>query len=109
MGHADSLFATYAREATFCLGREDCALPRERDGRWPALAYFGDHLQFPPVPNKNELFAPLGNTSQEHRVGSSIFRNVKYVFLIAANDAIQRSGSYTHPPHHAHSGRPTIF
>ena len=37
-------------QAPFRLRREDYALPRERYGRIPFLAYFGDHLQFPPVP-----------------------------------------------------------
>ena len=80
MNHAGSLLTTYAREATNRLRREDYALPRERHGRLAVLGYCGDHLQFPPVPNNKSLFAPLENTSQEHRVGTSIFQNVKYVF-----------------------------
>ena len=44
MNHAASLLATYARESHFCLRREDYALPCERYGRMPVLAYFGDHL-----------------------------------------------------------------
>ena len=52
MNHAASLLATYAREAKFRLRREDYALPRERYGRMAALAYFGDHLQLPPIPKK---------------------------------------------------------
>ena len=40
----------------------------------------GDHLQLPPMPKKNSLFAPLEHTSQEHRVGAPIFRNAHYVF-----------------------------
>jgi hypothetical protein len=42
----------------------------------------GDHLQLPPVPKKNSLFAPLERTSQEHRVGAGIFRNAHYVFQL---------------------------
>ena len=50
----------------------------------------GDHLQLPPVPKKNSLLAPLGRTSQEHRVGAAIFRNAHYVFQpeVSAGDAL---------------------
>jgi len=80
MNHAASLLATYAREAKFRLRREDYSLPRERYGRVPMLAYFGDHLQLPPVPKANSMLAPLEGTSQEHRVGAAIFRQAHYVF-----------------------------
>ena len=80
MNHAASLLATYAREMKYRLRRENYALPCERFGRLPALAYFGDHLQLPPVPKANAMLAPLEHTSQEHRVGAAIFRQVKYVF-----------------------------
>ena len=80
INHAAALLATYAREAKFRLRREDYAKPRERAGRVPMLLDVGDHLQLPPVPKKNSLFAPLANTSQEHRVGVAIFRNAHYVF-----------------------------
>jgi hypothetical protein len=82
MNHAASLLAAYARESQFCLRRQDYALPRERYGRMPLLGYFGDHLQLPPVPKKNSLLAPLDGTSQEHRVGAAIFRQVRYVFQL---------------------------
>jgi hypothetical protein len=82
MNHAASLLATYARESKFRLRREDYALPRERYGRVPIVGWAGDHLQLPPVPKKNSLFAPLEHTSQEHRVGASIFRNAHYVFQL---------------------------
>ena len=80
MNHAASLLFTYAREGKCKLRREDYAQPRERYGRVPILAWAGDHLQLPPVPKKNSLLAPLQGTSQEHRVGASIFRNAQYVF-----------------------------
>ena len=48
LNHAASLLFTYAREAKFRLRREDYALPRERYGRVPLLAWAGDHLQLPP-------------------------------------------------------------
>jgi hypothetical protein len=82
MNHAASLLATYARESKFGLRRGDYALPRERFGRAAIVADAGDHLQLPPVPKKNSLFAPLEHTSQEHRVGTSIFRNAHYVFQL---------------------------
>ena len=34
------------------------------------------------MPKKNSVFAPLEHTSQEHRVGASIFRNAHYVFQL---------------------------
>ena len=80
MNHAASLLFTYARELTYRLRREDYAQPRERYGRVAILAWAGNHLQLPPVPKKNSLLAPLQSTSQEHRVGASIFRNAQYVF-----------------------------
>ena len=69
MNHASSLLATYAREAKYRLRREDYALPRERYGRIPGLAYFGDHMQLPPIPKANSMNASLGGSSQEHRIG----------------------------------------
>ena len=80
MNHAASLLATYAREGKFRLRREDYALPRERYGRMAALAYFGVHLQLPPIPKANSMLAPLEGASQEHRVGAAIFRQAHYVF-----------------------------
>ena len=80
MNHAAALLATYARQSKFRLRREDYAKPRERAGRVPVMLDAGDHLQLPPVPKKNSLFAPLTHTSQEHRVGAAIFRNAHYVF-----------------------------
>ena len=80
MNHAAALLATYARQSEFRLVKEDYAKPRERAGRVPVMLDAGDHLQLPPVPKKNSLFAPLTHTSQEHRVGTAIFRNARYVF-----------------------------
>ena len=34
------------------------------------------------MPKTNSLLAPLENTSQEHRVGASIFRSARYVFQL---------------------------
>ena len=82
MNHAASLLATYARESKFGLRREDYARPGERYGRMPLVAWCGDHLQLPPVPKKNSLLAPLEQTSQEHRVGASVFRNAQHVFQL---------------------------
>ena len=83
MNHAASLLFTYAREGTYRLRREDYAQPRERYGRVPILAWAGDHLQLPPAPKKNSLLAPLQSTSQEHRVGASIFRMLSMCFRCA--------------------------
>ena len=82
MNHAASLLATYAREAKYRLRREDYALPRERYGRIPGLGYFGDHMQRPPIPKANIMNASLDGSSQEHRVGAGIFRQVRYVFQL---------------------------
>ena len=82
MNHAASLVATYAREYKFRLRRENYAMPRERYGGIPVLGFFGDHLQLPPVPKANSMLAPLDGTSQEHRVGTSIFRQARYVFQL---------------------------
>ena len=80
MHHAASSLFTYAREGKCRVRREDYAQPRERYGRVAILAWAGDHLQLPPVPKKNSLLAPFQGTSQEHRVGASMFRNAQYVF-----------------------------
>ena len=77
MNHAASLLFTYAREGKCKLRLEDYAQPRERYGRVPILAGAGDHLQLPLVPKKNSFLAPLQGTSQEHRVGASIFGNAQ--------------------------------
>ena len=105
--HAASLLATNAREAKFRLRREDCALPRERYGRVAVLGWAGDHLQLPPVPKKNSLFAPLEHTSQEHRVGASIFRNAHYVFQLRQMMRFKDPTLLTHLGHHAYIGRET--
>ena len=34
----------------------------------------------PPVPKSFDLLAPLGGTSDEHKVGASMFRNLDYLF-----------------------------
>ena len=40
----------------------------------------GDHLQLPPVPKSSGLLAPLEGTSDEHKVGASMFNRVHYLF-----------------------------
>ena len=82
LNHAASLLATYARESKFRLRRENYAMPRERYGGIPCLGYFGDHLQLPPVTKANSMLAPVERTSQEHRVGTAIFRQARYVFQL---------------------------
>ena len=49
-------------------------------GRISFLALCGDHLQLPPVPKSFGLLAPLDGTSDEHKVGASMFRNLDYLF-----------------------------
>ena len=82
LNHAASLLATYARESKFRLRRENYAMPRERYGGVPFFGYFGGHLQLPPIPKANSMLAPLDGTSQEHRVGTAIFRQARYVFQL---------------------------
>ena len=40
----------------------------------------GDHLQLPPVPKSSGLLASLDGTSDEHKVGASMFNRVHYLF-----------------------------
>ena len=49
-------------------------------GKISFFAMCGDHLQLPPVPKSSGLLAPLENTSDEHKVGASIFNRVHYLF-----------------------------
>ena len=109
MNHATRLLATYAREAKFRLRREDYALPRERCGRIPLLAYFGDHMQLPPVPKKELRVRTIGRHLSGASRRSGDLSTSPLCVSIAANDALQRSDSYPHLARHARSGRTTSF
>ena len=49
-------------------------------GKISVFTMCGDHLQLPPVPKSSGLLAPIEGTSDEHRVGASMFNNVHYLF-----------------------------
>ena len=72
---AAALRTTYAREAKYIYSS-----PRERFGRIAVPIYSQDHMQLPPVPPSSSMLAPLEGTSDEHKVGAKIFRNVELVF-----------------------------
>ena len=80
LNHAASLRTTYTRMAKYSLDPNNYSGPRERYGRIAFLWYSQDHLQLPPVPEKSSMLAPLEGTSNEHKVGAKIFRNVEHVF-----------------------------
>ena len=42
----------------------------------------GDHLQLPPVPKSSGLLAPLDGTSDEHKVGASMFNRLHFLFVM---------------------------
>ena len=56
------------------------AEPSETMGKISFFVMCGDHLQLPPVPKSSGLLAPLDGTSDEHKVGASIFNRVHYHF-----------------------------
>jgi hypothetical protein len=78
--HAASLRTTYARHHAYKLDTARYAEPSEIFGRISFFALCGDHLQLPPVPKSSGLLAPLDCTSDEHKVGASMFRNLHYLF-----------------------------
>ena len=80
LNHAAALRTTYAREKKYSLDRNNYSGPLERYGRIAILWYSQDHLQLPPVPESSSMLAPLEGTSDEHKVGAKIFRNVQLVF-----------------------------
>jgi len=81
LNHAAALRTTYARESKYPqINRNNYSSPLERFGRMPFLIYSQDHLQLPPVPAKGSMMATLEGTSDEHKVGAKIFRNVEHVF-----------------------------
>ena len=49
-------------------------------GKISCFVMCGDHLQLPPVPKSSGLLASLENTSDEHKVGASMFNRVHYLF-----------------------------
>ena len=57
INHAAALRTTYARENAYGLNKSLYHTPRERYGRIAVLAYGGDRLQFPPVPESSGLLA----------------------------------------------------
>ena len=80
LNNAAALRTTYARESTYGLDKSLYHTPQERFGRMPVDSYSGDHLQLPPVPESSSLLAPVEQSSKEHAVGASIFRNAELVF-----------------------------
>jgi hypothetical protein len=78
--HAAALRTTYAREHRYNLDTARYAEPSEIFGKISFFAMCGDHLQLPPVPKSSGLLAPLEGTSDEHKVGASIFNRVHYLF-----------------------------
>ena len=82
--HATALRTTYARESQYGLNQNNYSGPRERYGRIVILWYSQDHLQLLPVPESSSMLAPLEGTSDEHKVGAKIFRNVELVFQFSS-------------------------
>ena len=81
LNNACALRTTYAREGKYQeVNRNTYSRPLERFGRIAFLIYSQDHLQLPPVPPSSSMLASLEGTSDEHKVGASIFRNVEHVF-----------------------------
>ena len=56
------------------------AEPAQMMGKMSFFAMCGDHLQLPPVPKSSGLLASLDGTSDEHKVGASMFNRVHYLF-----------------------------
>ncbi len=78
--HASALRTTYARQHKYNLEIACYARPNETMGRISFLTLCGDHLQLPPVPKSSGLLAPLDGTSDEHKVGASMFNNMHYLY-----------------------------
>jgi hypothetical protein len=79
--YAASLRTTYARRQMYDgLQVSEYAMPSQIFGRISLFSACGDHLQFPPVPESSSLIAPLLGTSDEHKVGASMFKNLDYIF-----------------------------
>ena len=78
--HAAALRSTYVRQHKYNLDIARYAEPSQTMGKISFFAMCGDHLQLPPVPKSSGLLASLENTSDEHKVGASIFNRVHYLF-----------------------------
>ena len=77
---AASLRTTYARHDAYKLDTARYAEPSEIFGKVLFFALCGDHLQLPPVPKSSGLLAPQDGTSDEHKVGASMFHRIHYLF-----------------------------
>ena len=78
--HATALRTTYARQHEYKLDVARYAEPSQIMGKISFLAMCGDHLQLPPVPKSSGLLAALDGTSDEHKVGASMFNRMHYLF-----------------------------
>ena len=78
--HATALRTTYARQHEYNLDIARYAEPGQIMGKISFFAMCGDHLQLPPVPKSSGLLASLDGTSDEHKVGASMFKRVHYLF-----------------------------
>ena len=78
--HAAALRSTYVRQHKYNLDIARYAEPSQTMGKISFFAMCGDHLQLPPVPKSSGLLASLENTSDEHKVGASIFNQMHYLF-----------------------------
>ena len=77
---AASLRITNARHHTY---KPDTARYAEPSENFDIILFFalcGDHLQLPAVPKSSGLLAPPDNTSDEHKVGASMFSRIRYFF-----------------------------
>ncbi len=71
--HADAYLKTHIRAPAYKLDASKYFTKEECWGAIPIVGLFGDHLQLPPVPPENSLFAPLEGTSDEHKAGVALF------------------------------------
>ena len=78
--HAAALRTTYARQHEYKLDIARYAEPAQIMGKISFFGMCGDHLQLPPVPKSSGLLASLDGTSDEHKVGASMFNRVHYLF-----------------------------
>ena len=90
INHAAALRTTYARENAYGLDKSFYNRPRERYGRMAVVAYSGDRLQLPPVPESSGLLAPVENTTNEHAVGASMVQERGIGLPIPDLNAIHR-------------------
>ena len=78
--HASALRTTYARQHEYKLDLARYAEPAQLMGKISYFCMCGDHLQLPPVPKEKGLLASLDGTSEEHKVGASMFNRMHYLF-----------------------------